>query len=89
MVSLLDQEKGQVVYSLETFVGIWRITQNPNVLWIRGREAAREWKEIGVFPSPEEATFAVGSGKTRVSDWDVCPHRPEDFALARWNRMSA
>jgi Sulfotransferase family len=89
MVSLLDEEKGQVVYSMETFVGIWKITQNPNVLWIRGREASVGWKEIGVFPTPEEATFAVGTGRTRVPDWDICPHRPEDFALPRWNQMSA
>ncbi len=89
MISLLDAEKDQVVYSLETFVGIWRITPRPHTLWVQRRQAAHEWKKVGVYPSAEEATLAVGAGQTCEFDWDAHQHRQEDFALSRWLRESA
>jgi Sulfotransferase family len=89
MISLLDEEKGQIVYSLETFVGIWEIARNTDTLWSLRQKSALGCRNIGIYRSPEEATLALGDGKTKVRDWDIHEHRREDFDLSRWNQKSA
>lgn len=82
MISLLEAE--HCTYTLETFIGKWKITPGPDTLWVLKRKAASRWKQVGVFKSPNEATFAVATGRTYELDWDLHAHREEDFDLSRW-----
>lgn len=75
-------------YRFTKGVDRWKIAlleSNSPTGWKLHRAVNEVWSPLEVYPTPEAAMEAVGSGRTGIVAWDSAPHIPADFEKEQWS----